>query len=337
MKQALFWETINDNKIECRLCPHGCIITEGKTGVCRVRRNDHGKLISPFFGKVSSYALDPTEKKPLYHFYPGSYLLSVGTLGCNFKCVFCQNWQISQGHADTADISPKAAVNMVKVIRQRHNSCIGIAYTYSEPLVWYEYVLETCRLAKEHNLVNVLVTNGYINEEPLSELLPLVDAMNIDLKSFRPDYYSRMCKAKLEPVLETIKTVHGSGCHLEITTLVVPGMNDSEREITELVDFISDIDPEIPLHLSRYFPNYQLDIPSTPVEVLVRLSDIAKSRLKYVYVGNVPDPAASNTFCPRCGFTVISRSGMGVEATSLIDNKCSNCGAKIKITGEPLI
>ncbi|MGB9803090.1 AmmeMemoRadiSam system radical SAM enzyme [Desulfofundulus sp.] len=287
MQEALFYEKGDGGIAFCRLCPRFCKIREGNTGFCRVRKNQQGTLYTLNYGRVSSYGLDPIEKKPLYHFYPGSDIFSLGSVGCNLHCGFCQNWQIAHADPRTVYLSPEEAVAAAKEQVARGYPCVGLAYTYNEPFVWYEYVYDTARLARKEGLKNVLVTNGYVNEEPLRRLLPYIDAMNIDVKGFSGEYYREVCAGHLEPVLRTVEFAHGH-CHVELTTLLVPGLNDSEEEIRRLVDWVAALSPDIPLHFTRYFPNYKFDLPPTPLETLKRAREIALEKLHYVYLGNVP-------------------------------------------------
>jgi len=281
----MYFEKIEDSKVFCSLCPHNCIIKPGGIGICRARKNIDGQLYSLNYGKITSIALDPIEKKPLYNFHPGSIVLSVGTFGCNFKCSFCQNWSIAHDNPDTIVATPSALVEKAKELIPEGN--IGIAYTYNEPSIWYEFVIETAKLAKENGLRNVLVTNGFISREPLIELLPFIDAMNIDVKAYTSSFYKEVCKGGLENVKQTVE-VAASKCHVELTTLVIPGLNDNISEIEEMSKWISSISPEISLHLSRYFPNYKMtDIPSTPKETLTGLKQKALEYLKFVHIGNV--------------------------------------------------
>lgn len=326
MKEALFWETAEDGRVKCFLCPHNCLISEGKSGFCRQRKNVKGKLYTLNYGRVSSYGVDPIEKKPLYHFYPGSLIFSLGTLGCNFRCRFCQNWQIAQVEDGPAvEITPERAVELARSFKGN----IGIAYTYSEPLIWYEYVLETARLAKEKGLKNVLVTNGFVNEKPLKDLLPYIDAMNIDVKGFTREFYKEYIKGDLIPVIETVERA-SKECHVEITTLLIPGLNDSEEDIRALSRWLGSLKRDIPLHLTRYFPNYKMDLPPTPVETMKKAREIAAAELDYVYLGNIRNEG-NNTYCPRCRTLLIERTGT-VKFQGLSQNgKCSNCGREINI------
>ncbi|NLU52985.1 MAG: AmmeMemoRadiSam system radical SAM enzyme [Clostridiaceae bacterium] len=283
--KAQYYIKLEDGLVHCTLCPHNCHIENGKTGLCGVRANKGGHLYAESYGLISSMALDPIEKKPLYHFFPGSKILSVGSYGCNFRCSYCQNYSISMERPDTVYISPESLV--YKAFDLKDSGNIGLAYTYNEPFINYEYVLDCCKLAKEKNLKNVLVTNGYVQEAPLKEILPFVDAMNIDLKSFSDDFYKRICKGKVEYVKQTIE-ISAISCHVEVTCLIIPGLNDSEEEISALTSFIAGISSDIPLHLTRFFPRYKMtDREPTPVETLKKLYAIAKKKLKHVYLGNV--------------------------------------------------
>lgn len=326
MREALYYKQ-HDSGVICQLCPKECAIGEGRTGFCRVRTNVGGKLYTKNYAACSSYALDPIEKKPLYHFYPGSYILSLGTWGCNFACQFCQNWQIAQDNPETIELPPEAAVTLALDQGKRN---VGIAFTYSEPSVWYEYILDTVKVSHKAGLKNVLVTNGFINEKPLAELLPFVDAMNIDIKAFNIDYYNKVCAGSLEKVKETVKQ-SAAACHVEITTLLVPGLNDDESELQGLADWLANINRDIPLHFSRYFPNYKMQEPPTPLETMEMAYREASERLNYVYLGNVGN-IGHNTNCPKCGKMVIDRVRRQSELTP--EKKCPQCGSMIAIIGE---
>jgi len=273
-------------KIRCGICPQGCELEDGQVGFCRARSARDGAVVCDNYGLITSMALDPIEKKPLRRFYPGSTILSVGSFGCNLRCPFCQNYEISmcsRERARTVFVSPEELVNRAVALKPSRN--IGIAYTYNEPLVGCEYVRDCAALAHEHGLKNVLVTNGYVNEEPLRALLPLIDAMNIDLKAFTEDFY-RTLHGHIEPVKRTI-SIAAEACHVEVTTLIVPGRNDSAEEMRDLSEWLSGISADIPLHISRFFPRYRLaDGAATPVDTIYELADIARKRLKYVYTGN---------------------------------------------------
>jgi len=324
MREALYYEEKDDGRVKCNLCPHNCLIKEGSVGFCDVRKNEKGKLYTLNYARISSWGMDPIEKKPLYHFYPGSYIFSVGSIGCNFECRFCQNWQIAQcTDVTTMHIMPD---ELVKQALRKHGN-IGIAFTYSEPLVWYEYVLETARLAKEKELKTAVITNGFINKEPLERLLPYVDAMNIDVKAYTNSFYRKHTKGRLDPVLETVELA-SKHCHVEVTNLIIPGLNDAEEETESLADWLAGINPDIPLHITRYFPNYKLNTPPTPLKTLEKAREIASQKLNYVYIGNVL--GGSTTFCPGCGKPLVKRNGY-VWDGGLHGRRCRNCGEKINI------
>ncbi|MCC5912704.1 MAG: AmmeMemoRadiSam system radical SAM enzyme [Clostridiaceae bacterium] len=282
-REAMFYERVKD-KIHCFLCPHNCIIEKGHKGKCNVRTHENEKLYTINYGEITSICLDPIEKKPLRYFKPGGQILSVGSFGCNFVCGFCQNYSISQYIAQS-EFVPKE--NLLETILTAKDN-IGVAFTYNEPSIWYEYVYDCAKLLKETdpNAVVVIVTNGYISEEPLKQLLPYVDAMNIDLKSFSSKYYKELCGGSLKPVLKTIETAAKS-CHVEVTTLLVTGENDTVEEVEEIAKFLSNIDRDIPLHLSRYFPRYKLENSSTDIGFMIRAEDIAKKYLNKVILGNI--------------------------------------------------
>jgi pyruvate formate lyase activating enzyme len=327
MREALFYKVLEGDKVQCELCPRECIIPKGGRGFCRVRQHVNGQLRTENYLRCSSYALDPIEKKPLYHFHPGSTIFSIGTWGCNFTCQFCQNWQIAQAEPETVTLTPDKVLEIVKE-HEHKDRCIGVAYTYSEPTVWYEFVLETAEKVQTAGFKNVLVTNGYIAEKPLQQLLPLIDAMNIDIKAFHPDFYRQVCCGELEYVKRTAE-IAARHCHVELTTLLIPGMNDSTEEIERLVDWVATkLHPGVPLHFSRYFPSYKLKASATPVETLERARDIAKRRLRYVYLGNVGSTNV-NTYCYQCGALVIDRRNGEKHVTD--EQKCPECGAPIEI------
>ncbi|MEI6578230.1 MAG: AmmeMemoRadiSam system radical SAM enzyme [Eubacteriales bacterium] len=273
-------------KTKCEICPHNCVLNEGKIGICKARKNSGGIIICVNYGKVTSIALDPIEKKPLYRFYPGSKILSIGSYGCNLRCPFCQNSDIAMVNGDQIETKYVEPVIIIeKALELMPQGNIGIAYTYNEPLVGYEYVLDCSKLARKQNLKNVVVTNGTICERPLTELLPFIDAMNIDLKGFSNRFY-KMIDGDFETVKQTIKLAE-TKCHVEITTLIVPGENDSEVEIDELAQWLSSVNSNIPLHITRFFPRWKMtDRDATSVETIFELANIARRYLKYVYEGN---------------------------------------------------
>ena len=312
----------------CGLCPHGCVIAPGKSGVCRARMNVDGRLILTTYGACSSIHVDPIEKKPLFHFHPGKQILSLGSLGCNLSCGFCQNWQISQSSVGARFLSPRDAVQMASAVPGN----LGIAYTYNEPLMWYEYLMDTAPLVQQAGMLNVLVTNGEINERPLRELLPFVDAMNIDVKSMDEDFYRTVCRGPLEPVLRAVEIALDVGVHIEITNLLIPGLNDGPDQIQRLVDWLADLDPAVPLHITRYHPDYRMREPgATPPETLIAAREMALTGLRYVYVGNMHIPGAEDTICRSCGNTVIGRMGYSIVSTNLENDRCGKCGASVDV------
>lgn len=329
MREARFFEKLDNKRVRCLLCPHHCFIDEGKRGNCRVRENREGVLFALTYGKVASLAMDPIEKKPLYHFLPGASILSLGSVGCNLHCLFCQNWEISQSSA--ADFPLREFPPQKVVELALRYSSVGIAYTYNEPFVFWEYVFDTAYLAKKEGLVNVLVTNGYVEEQPLEEILPLIDAMNVDLKSFDENFYRKVCGGRLEPVLRTIERAYRKGVHVEITHLLIGGLNDDFASFEKMIQWIYELSPDLPLHISRYFPAYQLDLPPTSVELLYKAYEIASQKLRYVYLGNVIEDRTSTTYCPSCGNAVIRRSGYRVSCEGLRGNRCAFCGQPLPV------
>ncbi len=323
--EADFYQRLPEGSIACRLCPRQCQIPSGKSGFCRIRINRDGKLEAANFSKVSGIGLDPIEKKPLYHYYPGKPILSVGTVGCNLACRFCQNWHISREEPPTRLITPAGLADLAEKLHQEEDN-IGVAYTYSEPGVWYEFLIETMPLVRAGGLKNVLVTNAFLEPEPWLNLLNWTDAANIDLKGFDDGYYQRLCSGKLEPVLNNIKTAVAK-IHLELTTLIIPGENDRPEQIREMSQWIAALDPEIPLHLSRYFPSYQMTKPATPPEVMEESLAIAKEYLKYVYLGNIGK--ANPTYCPECGSLMVERDGFQTRIFN--KNICRECGNMVRI------
>lgn len=290
MKEAKYYESLDNNKVKCLLCPHNCEIKEGLYGNCKSRINSGGKLYSTIYGKVAAIHIDPIEKKPLKHFYPHSKILSVGTSGCNLHCKFCQNYEISQCYIKdmdknyVEDLSPKELVDLA--INQKDN--LGIAFTYNEPFIWFEYVLDVSKIAKEYNLKTVMVTNGYVNEEPLKELNPYIDAYSIDLKSYDNYLYKNLAQGEIEPVIKNIEFIIKSGKHVEIDYLVIPNFNDDFDKFRELmVYYEKNFGKNICFHINRYFPRYKMTEEATPKETLQALEKIAKEYLNYVYVGNI--------------------------------------------------
>jgi len=315
-----------DNYIECRLCPHLCKILPGKRGICGVRQNTGERIELLTYGVISGCSPDPVEKKPLYHFFPGYNILSVGSYGCNMRCDFCQNWSISQKIAGS--LKPNTNPDMLANEAASAQNNIGIAFTYNEPVIWFEFVRDTALRVREKGLFTVIVSNGYINRDPLHEILEVIDAFNIDLKAFNEDFYSRLAGAGLEPVKESLKAISKSGRHLEITTLIIPGKNDSVDEMESQAEWIAgELGDETPLHLSRYFPMFKRDDPSTPQETLARLYEAASKRLKYVYLGNTGGKSGQDTLCSKCGTVVTKRSVYSIMLTNLSETgSCKKCG-----------
>lgn len=331
-KEAMFWEKGENNSVECLLCPHNCKISDGKIGYCGVRKNEDGVLYSLIYGSSSGIAEDPIEKKPLNHFYPGSLVLSLGSVGCNFKCLHCQNYHISTADpldSSLTEISPKRAVN-----RAKSHGCKGIAWTYNEPTIWYEYTFDSTKLAKSQGLYTVYVSNGYINEKPLRQISPFLDAMNVDVKAFSEDFYKSVCKAKLAPVLHTCEIAKDIGIHLEITYLVIPGLNDSTDEIKNFCRWIVDsLGVNTPVYFSRFHPYYKMkNVSATSLESLIEIFNIAKDiGVLYPYLGNIIDEKYENTLCPTCNNVLVKRRGFNVEILGLKNNKCNRCGNIIPI------
>ncbi len=318
---AAHWEKAQD-AVVCHLCPHECRLTEGKTGICGCRSNQNGELVTDNYGELVSLAVDPIEKKPLYHFYPGSGILSTGCNCCNLGCLNCQNWTISQEKSPTVYKSPAELVDLAL----RHKS-LGVAFTYTEPMVWFEFIMATAPLLHENGLKVVLVTNGFINPQPLAELLPWTDAMNIDLKSIRPDFYKKICKGMLEPVMDTIRQVEIFGVHLEVTNLLIPGHNDSDADIEQLAEFVASLSNLIPLHFSAYHPDYKMEVGPTPAETVLRALTIARRQLAYVFAGNIHSDNGNDTQCPSCGNLLVKRSGYRAKVVGVREGNCMQCHA----------
>ncbi len=332
-REAMLWEPLEGKKVKCSLCAKRCTIKEGKRGFCMVRENRDGSLYTLNYGLVSSVASDPIEKKPLYHFYPGTTVFSLGTVSCNFRCKQCQNYSISQTALEEArgylkEYSPEKTVELAK-----DYGCSGIAWTYNEPTIWFEYTYDSAKLAKENGLYTVYVTNGYFTGEALDTIAPYLDAMNVDVKSFRKDFYKDISKGRLGPVMESVERAVKKGIHVELTYLVIPTLNDSDEEIDDFIDWAAGVDVDIPVHFSRFHPEYKLmDLPPTPIETLERARDKGLEKLHYVYAGNVMGHEGENTFCYNCGELVIRRWGFIIREMKLTrENKCPSCGSEIKI------
>ncbi len=325
MKECLFYKTLDNKKVLCTLCPKACTIDNNSTGFCGVRKNVNGMLYSLSYSNLVSLALDPIEKKPLFHFFPNNKILSVATVGCNLDCLNCQNFEIAHGDYSSINsqhITPKELVSYCV-----ENDISFIAYTYNEPTVFYEYVLETSKLAKDKGIKTVSITNGYINEKPLLELSKYLDAANIDVKGFSDQTYEQLTTGKLNPVLNTIKLLKENAVWVELTWLVVPGFSDNSIEFKNFVNWLANLDKNIPLHISRFFPYYKLShLQPTSIEKMKEFFTIAKSKLNFVYLGNVLEE--SNTYCPKCGSLLIKRLGY-VTSDFTKEGHCLNCGYKL--------
>ena len=330
MKEAMLYEKLDGNKVRCYLCAHRCQILPQGLGICGVRKNIDGVLNTLVYAEAIAASIDPIEKKPLYHFLPGSSSYSVATCGCNFKCGFCQNWQISQTSKKSLNLSNQNQLMPDQIIREaKRANCASISYTYTEPTIFFEYAYDTAKLAKAQGLKNIFVTNGYMTEEALKEISPYLDAANIDLKSFSEDFYRKECKGSLQPVLDSIKLAKDFNIWVEVTTLVIPGQNDSEDELKNIVQFIASLGGEIPWHISRFHPNYKfLDYEPTSLEILKRAKKIGESAgLRYVYLGNVLGD--SDTYCYIFGKVLVKRGYFEVFEANIKDGKCSFCGAAV--------
>jgi len=327
----MLWEPVGEGRVRCKLCAHRCQIAPGRRGLCMVRENRDGTLYTLVYDRIISQALDPIEKKPLFHFLPGSPALSIATVGCNFRCEFCQNWEISQYPREHEGAILGERIGPEELVAQAVSAGAPIiAYTYTEPTVFFELAYEAARLAAQRGIKNVFVSNGYMTEEAAREIAPYLDGINIDLKSFSDEFYRRHCGASLQPVLDTIERMVSLGVWVEVTTLVIPGWNDSEEELSWLAEFLRGVSPDIPWHISRFIPAYRVyDRPPTPVGTLRRAREIGLSAgLRYVYLGNVPGEG-EDTQCPGCGAILIRRHGFYVMENRLQEGRCPDCGTEI--------
>ncbi len=336
MKEALFSTALESGEVLCELCPHRCRIKDGERGICCVRENRGGKLYSLVYGKAVAANVDSIEKKPLFHFLPGTLSYSIATVGCNLQCRHCQNAQISQMPRESGSIAGRDLPPEKVVSKAMETGCKSISYTYTEPTVYFEYALDAARQAADRGLKNVFVTNGFIQKEPLDAIQPWLHGANVDLKSFRDSFYRKICKARLEPVLDTIKRMKALGIWLEVTTLLIPGLNDEDQELRELARFLKDLSPEIPWHVSAFHPDYLLtDRSRTPVKTLRRALEIGREEgLLFVYTGNVPGDEGEHTFCPKCGACVIRRLGFRVLSQDLDKGRCAKCKRDIPLVLE---
>ena len=327
----MLYSPLEEGKVRCYLCNHRCTISPSKRGICGVRENREGKLYTLVFGRAISLNADPIEKKPIFHFYPGSTSFSIATVGCNFRCLQCQNHEISQmpvdkDRIDGSIVPPSKIVSLAKEYR-----CQSISYTYTEPTIYFEYAYETAALASREGIKNIFVTNGYMTEEALKTIQPYLDAANVDLKSFQEKFYKENCGAKLKPVLENLRLMRQMGIWVEITTLVIPTLNDSDKEFEEIAQFIVTLGPEVPWHISAFYPTYKmLSLQRTPASLLHRAREIGiRAGLRYVYCGNIPGEEGEDTFCPHCGRRVIERVGFRVAKNDVIKGECRHCHTKI--------
>ncbi|MBU2560383.1 AmmeMemoRadiSam system radical SAM enzyme [archaeon] len=332
-KEAVLFSE-SDEEVECIACAHRCVISPGGSGICRVRVNRDGKLYSIVYNNLASLDFNYIEKGPIYHFYPGSRVVELGTVGCNFTCKFCCAWSISQvlpGEVTEIEIEPEKVAEAAK-----REGCKGIVFTHTDPIVSFEYVYDTARFAKEKGLFNVLVTNGYLTPEALDMIAPYIDAMSITPKSFTGDFYRDVCGGSIEPVMDTIKLALEKGIHVEIAYVLIPGHTDSDEDIKKLSNFLVELDPEIPVTFLRYFPSFDMDdIPMTLEEDMNRARDIAMGAgLKYVYLGNTYSSPGKHTYCPKCKAAVIERVGERVVEYRLKDGKCPECGEGLPIVGD---
>jgi len=329
-KEARFWKAISKDKAQCYLCMHKCIISNNETGICGVRIFENDKLFTLIYGTCSSMAADPIEKKPLYHFYPGTNAFSIGTIGCNFKCMHCQNYNISTANKNYPYIKEITPDDSLKLAKQY--SCRGIAYTYNEPTIWHEFTYDSAKIAKDNDLYTVYVTNGYMSEDSLKEISPYLDAMNIDVKAFDESFYKKVCKAKLQPVLDTCILANELDIHIELTYLVIPGYNDSIEEIKKFCRWIvKNLGQNVPVHFSRFHPDYNMiNISRTPMDTMIKIYNLAKEKgIYFPYLGNISHGDYENTKCPKCGNICIERNGFKIEIKNIKDGKCSQCGFQI--------
>ena len=327
MREAMLYERLEDQRVQCHLCAHRCVIKNQRRGICSVRENQDGRLISLVYARAIAKHVDPVEKKPLFHFQAGSRTYSIATVGCNFRCLFCQNADISQMPRESKRIMGEEFPPEQVVLAARQSRCKSISYTYTEPTIFFEYAYETAKLAHASGLKNIFVTNGYMTPEALDLIQPYLDAANVDLKTFNNEFYKEQCGAKLAPVLESLKKLKSMGVWLEITTLVITGLNDSDSELTEIAKFILELGPETPWHVSRFHPTYMLqNISSTPVATLKRAREIGlREGLHFVYTGNIPGDQGEKTLCHQCGRVLIDRFGFATGQYAIQKGRCPDC------------
>ena len=331
-REAMLWTGGDNRHVDCALCAHRCRIAPGRTGLCRARENRGGTLTTLVYGRLIAAHVDPIEKKPLYHVLPGTRSYSIATAGCNFRCDFCQNANISQ-IADMPGIPGQFTPPEAIVRDAVRSKCASIAYTYTEPTIFFELAHDTARLAHEAGLKNVFVTNGYQTAEAVGEMIGLIDAANVDLKAFSDDFYRTHCKARLQPVLDTIRRMHEDGIFVEVTTLLIPGENDAPDELSRIAEFIVSVSADMPWHVSAYHPAYKFDHrPRTTPQAILKALEIGRAAgLRYLYAGNVPGSGCEDTVCPHCGVVVIGRMGYLLHPKNLKGNRCGGCGAALPI------
>ena len=326
MKESYIYKSLKDSKVRCDLCNHRCIVAEGDTGKCSVRKNISGKLYSLVYEKFIAKNVDPIEKKPLFNFLPGSRTYSIATIGCNFNCFFCQNYQISQVSKSDENIPGKFETPQNIVKKAIESNCESISYTYTEPTIFFESAYDISVISKKNKLKNIFVTNGYMSREALDMISPYLDAANVDLKSFSDEFYKKNTGGRLDPVLNNIKYMKELGIWVEVTTLLIPGLNDSKKELEQIAEFLRDTGKEIPWHISAYFPQYKSKIPQTSINKIIEAVEIGKNAgLSYVYGGNVSYPGLENTCCPECGNEIITINGFNIVRTGINENKCGKC------------
>jgi pyruvate formate lyase activating enzyme len=331
LREAKFWRKEGE-RLECLLCPHHCRIAPNKMGICGVRQNRNGRLYSLIYGQVSAMHVDPMEKKPLFHFHPGKPVLSLGSIGCNLRCLHCQNFSISQAKFGSAYLNPLRPEDVPQLARE--SGCHDVAFTYNEPTIWHEFSYDAFRQCKERSISTVYVTNGFIEAEPLKELAPYLSAANVDVKGFREDFYRQTCKGRLGPVLEATELAHRLGVHVELTYLIIPTRNDKEEEVRDFCRWVAGkLSPEVPVHFTRFHPDYMMtDLPGTSMATMEMAQRVARREgLSFVYLGNVQSADGENTRCPKCGSLAVKRSGYHVEIVGLQGGNCSKCGEPLNI------
>ncbi|MGM0509048.1 MAG: AmmeMemoRadiSam system radical SAM enzyme [Fusobacteriota bacterium] len=333
MQKSKYYNREYDKIIQCLLCPHKCILEKEKTGICGVRKNIDGEMYSLNYGLISSMGMDPIEKKPLFHFYPGKKIFSIGSIGCNMKCKFCQNWQIARANINSDIRLEEYTSRDIIEIAKKNPDNIGVAYTYNEPTVWFEFMSDVAKKIKKLDMKNVMVTNGYINKKPLEDIVEYIDAFNIDLKGFTEEFYDDVTFSKLKPVKETLKFLKSKDKHMEITNLIIPTLNDNINDFKNMINWIaSELGKDTVLHLSRYFPAYKLKIEKTSLETMYRFYEIATEKLDFVYLGNMPNRLdENNLYCKHCGELLIKRNGQFAQKRGINKNNRCTCGRKVPI------